>query len=100
MTLTVDIARIAIVVNLLVLAGLLYVWGQTYRELGSKHSLGLLIFGVFLFAENGLALYFYFQHPVLKVWVDSIPDIAQLAMTALRVLETGGLLFLAWVSWD
>lgn len=100
MTLAVDIARVAIVLNVILLAALLSVWARTYRELGSKHSLGLLIFGFFLFAENGLALYFYFQHPVLKVWVESIPNIAQFAMTALRVLETGGLLFLAWVSWD
>lgn len=100
MTLWVDVARVAIVGNLALLVGLLWLWGRTYRALGSKHSLGLVVFGGFLFAENAFALYFYFLHPVLRVWVSSVPPIAQGAMTLLRVLELFALAVLFWVTWD
>ena len=42
MSLWVDVARIAIGVNLLLLAALLVVWGRNYREFRSKHTFGLL----------------------------------------------------------
>jgi hypothetical protein len=100
MTLWVDVARVAIILNVALLLGLDYVWGRNYRQFRSKHTLGLLLFGTLLLAENLLALYFYFFHPVLQVWVTSIPDLAQFAMTSLRVLEFGGLLFLSWTTWD
>jgi hypothetical protein len=100
MALWVDVARVAIVVNLVLLAGLGWVWGRNYWRLRSKHALGLALFAAFLLAENGLALYFYFLHPVLRVWVTSIPEVAQVAMTSLRLLESGGLLFVSWVTWD
>lgn len=100
MTLWVDIARVAIVLNLALLGGVLAVWSRNYVRLRSKHALGLVLFGSFLLVENGFALYFYFLDPVLRVWVSSVPEIAQIAMTALRVLETGGFAFLAWVTWD
>ena len=100
MSLWVDVARVAIAVNLLLLVALLVVWGRNYREFRTKHTLGLLLFAGFLFLENGLAFYFYLLHPVLKVWVNEVPTIAQLAMTALRVAELGGLAFITWVSWD
>lgn len=100
MTLWVDVARVTIVANLVLLVGLGYVWGRNYWQFRSKHTLGLLLFAVFLLAENGLALYFYFLHPVLQVWVSSIPDVAQIAMTSLRVLEFAGLVVLSWATWD
>jgi hypothetical protein len=100
MTLLVDIARAAIVANLLLLLGLCYVWSGNYRRLRSKHSLGLLLFAGFLLVENGFALYFYFLDPVLRVWVTQVPDVAQVAMTTLRVLEAAGLTALTWTAWD
>ncbi|MFC6725289.1 hypothetical protein ACFQE1_13100 [Halobium palmae] len=99
MTVWVDVARVAIAVNLLLLASLVYVWGRNYAELRSSLALGLLLFGVFLFLENGLAFYFYFLEVTLRVWVESVPVLAQLAMTALRVCETVALLFLTWTTW-
>ncbi|MDZ7701055.1 MAG: hypothetical protein U5J98_02735 [Halobacteriales archaeon] len=100
MSLWVDVARVAIGANLLLLAALLTVWGRNYLEFRSKHTFGLVLFASFLFLENGLALYFYMLHPVLKLWVTAVPSIAQLAMTALRVAEFGGLAFLTWATWD
>ena len=100
MTLLVDVARVAIVANLLLLLGLVYVWGDNYRRLHSKHALGLVLFAGFLLVENGFALYFYFLDPVLRVWVTDVPGVAQVAMTTLRVLETAGLAALSWTAWD
>jgi hypothetical protein len=99
-TLWVDVARVAIVGNLALLAGVLYTWGRTYRAPGSKHTLRLLVFGGLLAAENASALYVYFLHPVLRVWVTSVPPIAQGAMTLLRVLELFALMVLFWITWD
>jgi len=100
MTLSFDVARIAIVINLVLLLGLGYVWGSNYLRFRSKHTLGLLLFSAMLFVENGFALYFYMLDPVLSVWITGIPDIAQQAMTILRVLESAALAFLTWVTWD
>jgi len=100
MALWVDVARVAIVANLILLSGLGFIWGRNYWRLRSKHALGLAAFAGFLLVENGLALYFYFFHPVLRVWVTQVPTTAQGAMTALRLLEFGGLVILSWISWD
>jgi len=100
MTLWYDVARVAIVINLGLLLGLGYVWGRNYWRFRSKHTLGLLLFSAMLFVENGVALYLYMLDPVLSVWVSGIPDIAQRAMTLLRVFEVAALAFLSWVTWD
>jgi hypothetical protein len=96
-----DVARVAAGVNVLLLAILLGIWGRNYLELRSKHTLGLAIFALFLFAENILSLYIYIVDPTLSAWFSSdVPNIAWRAMMALHVLETGGLLFLTWTTWD
>ncbi|MFC7154210.1 hypothetical protein ACFQPA_01910 [Halomarina halobia] len=100
MTLWVDVARIAILANVLLTLVLGYVWGRNYLQFRSKQTLGLVLFTGFLLLENLLALYFYMFEPTLRVWVTSVPPIAQGAMTALRLCEFGGLFFLTWVTWD
>jgi len=100
MALWVDVARIAIGLNLILLAALESVWIRNHLQVRSKQTLGLAAFGGFLFVENGFALYFYLFHPVLRVWVTAVPTIAQIAMTTLRVLELGALVFLTWITWD
>lgn len=94
------VAQLAIVGNLVVLAGLSYVWGQNYRTFGSKHALGLLIFAGALFVENGLALYVFRVHPITHTWVSTAAQIAQMSMMALRVLEFLAIGFLAWITLD
>jgi len=97
----IDIARAAVSVNILLLAGLLYVWGRNYYEIRSKHTLGLLIFGVLLLGENASALYFYSLDPFLSVWYsNAMPDPPWKATVLLHVLEAIGLAVLAWVTWD
>ena len=96
-----DVARLAAGVNLLLLGILLSIWGRNYLEFRSKHTLGLAVFASFLLAENGLSLYVYLVDPMLSAWFASdVPAIAWRAMMALHVLETVGLVFLLWVTWD
>jgi hypothetical protein len=96
-----DVARLATGVNVLLLAGLAYVWGRNYARLRSKHTLGLLVFSLFLLAENGLTLYYYMLDPDLSLWFNTqMPIIVWQATMVLHVLQTVGLLFLAWVTWD
>jgi hypothetical protein len=97
----IDLARLAAGLNVLLLCVLGYVWGRNYYQIRSKHTLGNLLFAAFLLAENALALYFYLIHQDLSVWFSTaVPVIAWQAMMALHVLETFGLAFLVWVTWD
>lgn len=101
MSLWFDVARVAHALNVLLLLGLGYVWVRNYLEFRSKHTLGLLLFSVFLLAENAFALYIYFVDGTLSVWFASeVPDIAWQAMMVLPALEALGLGFLLWVTWD
>lgn len=97
------IVQLCAVLNVLLLGVLLAVWGRNWWQLRSKHTLGLLLFAVFLFGENALAAYFFVVDPTLSGWIHNdqlVPYPAQLALAVLRVLEFGGLLFLTWVTWD
>lgn len=101
MTAWVDVARFAAAVNVVLLATLCGVWGRNYLAFRTKHTLGLSVFAMFLLAENAVALYYYQVDPTLSVWFGTaVPAVAWRAMLALHVLETVGLAFLAWVTWD
>lgn len=96
------IATLVTSLNILLLLGLLAVWGRNYLDLRSKHPLGLAVFAVLLLCRNVWALYIYQFDPLLAAWFasDAVPGIAWQAMLVLHVLETGALAFLAWVTWD
>ena len=91
------------VLNIVLLAVLVSVWGRNWWQLRSKHTLGLALFGAFLLGENALAAYFFIVDPTLSAWIHNdqmVPYPAQLALAVLRVLEFLGLAFLTWVTWD
>ena len=101
MSIWVDVARVATAVNAVLLLALASVWGRNYLQFRSKHPLGLLIFSFFLLAQNLLALYMYLVDPTLSGWFSTaVPAIAWRAMMMLHVLETVGLAFLAWITFD
>lgn len=103
MTALVTLYQLLTLANLVLLTGLAYVWGRNYAEMRSKHTLGLLLFALFLLGENGMAAYFFLVDPQLSGWISNaqqVPPPAQLAMAALRVAQFGGLVFLTWVTWD
>lgn len=97
----IDLARIAVSLNILLLVVLIYVWGRNYSQIRSKHTLGLLVFGVLLLGENVSGLYFYWLDPVRSVWFrNNMATPAWQATVLLHLLETVGLAVLAWVTWD
>ncbi|SFR51388.1 hypothetical protein [Halogeometricum limi] len=101
MSLWVDVARVASAANVVLLLALASVWGRNYLQFRSKHPLGLLIFAVFLLAQNALALYMYLVDPTLSGWFSTaVPVIVWRLMMLLHVFETVGLLFLAWITFD
>ena len=93
MSLLLDVARVAAATNVVLLLVLLWIWGQSYRQIRSKQTLGTLVFAVALLAENLLAVYYYVAGPAM-------PDPAIRAMMYLQVLETIALVFLTYVTWD
>lgn len=94
-------AQIAVGLNLLFLGSLIWVWGRNYLTLRSKHTLGMLVFAVLLFAENGFALYYYLIDKDLSIWFSTqVPDVAWYAMLLFHVLEAAALAFLTWVTLD
>ena len=100
MSLWVDVAEAAAVLNVLLLVGLGAIWGRNYRQLRSKHALGLLVFGGLLLLENLLWVYAYSFNSAFRGWVYDGTSFTQQAMMGLCVLESVGLLVLAWVTWD
>jgi len=100
MAIWIDIARVAAALNVGLLVALGVVWGRNYRRLRSKHALGLLAFSGFLLVENLLWVYAYSVNPTFRGWLYDGTPFAQQAMMSLCVLESVGLLVLAWVTWD
>ena len=102
MTLWVTVAQVATALNIVLLLGLSYIWGRNYLTFRSKHTLGLLIFAVFLLLENGLVLYYYLLDPTLSVWwhSEAVPAIVWQTQMAINVAQTVGLVFLLWITLD
>ncbi|MFB6167560.1 MAG: hypothetical protein ABEJ43_01810 [Haloferacaceae archaeon] len=101
MSVWVDTARVATALNVILLAVLAVVWGRNWLRLKSKHTLGLLTFGLLLLAENALAFYYYLLDPTLSAWFSTqVPAIVWRLMLAVHVLETLAVAFLAWVTLD
>lgn len=101
MSLWFDIVRVAVGLNVILLAVLLIIWGRNYLEFRSKHTLGLSLFAIFLLAENALSLYIFIVDPTLSAWFASeVPNVVWRAMMVLHVFQTIGLAFLFWITWD
>ena len=92
MSLMLDIARLAAGVNILLLAGLIGIWANNYRQMQAPLLLGLMTFGALLLAENVSALYFYLTAPAM-------PTLAVQSMMLIQVLETVAIAALAYVTW-
>jgi hypothetical protein len=100
MGLWLDAAAAATALNVLLLVVLLGIWVRNYREFGSKHALGFVLFGLMLLAENVLAFYYYVLDPNVATLLNSAAPIAGRAMMSVQVLELAALAFLLWITWD
>lgn len=97
------VAKAATALNVVLLLGLGYIWGRNYLTFRSKHTLGLLVFALFLVLENGLVLYYYLIDPTLSAWWHDeslVPMIVWQTQMAINVAQTVGLSFLLWITLD
>ncbi|WP_267639779.1 hypothetical protein [Haloarchaeobius amylolyticus] len=103
MSIWVDLAKAATVANVVLLLSLGYVWGRNFVKFRSKHTMGLLVFSALLLMENLLILYYYLIDPDLSAWWHNeslVPTVVWQWQMAIHALQTIGLGFLAWVTWD
>ena len=93
MSVILDAARAAAGINVLLLLVVIGVWVNTYQEIRAPFTLASMIFAGFLLAENVIALFFYFNAPVM-------PTVAVQVMMILQILETAGISVLAYITWQ
>jgi hypothetical protein len=95
------LARIAVGLNLALLAVLGFVWARNYYRLRSKQTLGMLVFAALLFVENAFTFYVYLFDDVLSGWfATAVPDVAWQAMLLFHAFEMVALAILTWVTLD
>jgi hypothetical protein len=80
--------------NIAVLAVLTAVWVRNYREFRTPLVLALVVFGLVLLAENGVAIYFFFSMKLLY----SADSMVHSAVAVLRAMQFVALAFLAWAT--
>jgi hypothetical protein len=95
MALWLDLARLTVGLNMVLLAALGGVWLRNYLDHGARHTLMLLVFAAVLFLQNVLWLYFYTLHPAFVGWYLASGIDVQLGVLALCGLELVGLAVLA-----
>ena len=87
-------ANIALaVVNMAVVAGVLYIYAKNFGALRSKLALGLIAFSSILVIQNVTAAFMYWQLAQAYSAAVAIP------ILLITALETTGLLVLFWVTW-
>jgi hypothetical protein len=96
MSLTLDAARTAAVINVVLLLGLIAIWVRNYREIRAPMTLGSIVFAVLLLGENALAFYYYTLAPIRTEL--SAPAVR--AMMYLQILEAIGIAVLSYVTWQ
>jgi hypothetical protein len=99
MSVWLNVAVAAAALNLVLLAILGSVWLRNYRQHGASHTLGLLVFAVFLIIQNALWFYFYQFHPAFIGWFVNASMDVQIGMMLLCSLETIALIFLFRITW-
>jgi hypothetical protein len=100
MTVWADVSRVAMGLNVVLLLVLCGIWARNYREFGSKHTLGLLLFGLLILGENAIGLYYFTWHPMMAGWFFGLPEVVATVMMTLQVLESFAIGFLLWITWD
>jgi hypothetical protein len=90
MALWLDLARITVGLNLVILAAL-----GNYLDHGARHTAMLQVFAAVLFLQNVLWLYFYTLHPAFVGWYLASALDVQLGVLALCGFELVGLAVLA-----
>jgi len=89
---TFQIAAVFSFINIMLLLGLIVVYGNSFRKIRGEFTAGLLFFvGLFL-VQNLLALYSY-----VAMFMYYASDVGTLVL-AITVTQTAGLAVLVWLS--
>ena len=59
MALLMDLALLTSAVNIVLLAGLLYIYVKTFRKTRAIFTVGLMVFSLLFLIQNGVAVYSY-----------------------------------------
>lgn len=92
MSTTLDAARVAAALNVVLLTVQVTIWARNLRQIRSRQTVGSLVFALFLLAENLLAVYYY-NFATIPL---SAPAVR--AMMYLQILETIGIAVLVYVT--
>jgi hypothetical protein len=93
-------ASVATAINVVLLLALVGVWVRNYRTFGSKHALGLVVFGLFLLAENLLTFNYYVINSQVAAYLAAEDPVAGRAMMSVALLQTIALVVLTWTTFD
>lgn len=94
MSATLNAARVAAGLNVVLLVALAAMWVRNYRMIRSKRTLGSIVFALLLLAENSLAFYYYNFADIAL----SVPAVR--AMMYLQILEAAAIVVLVAVFWE
>ncbi len=78
--------------NVLLLVGLMTIYGNSFRKIRAEFTIGLFFFAAMFLAENLIALYSY-----LTMFMYFASDVGPLVMT-ITIAQTVGLGALLWMS--
>ncbi len=81
------------IINVILLAGLIYIYFQNYRRMHSKFALGLLFFAAFFLVQNLMAI--YFQVAMVNYYT---PEVSE-HIFILTSIQTLGLVILSFITW-
>ncbi len=87
-----QVAALFSLVNILLLVGLIAVYGNGFRKIKAEFTAGLLFFAGLFLLQNFLAFYSY-----VAMFMYYAPDVEMLVM-AITVVQTAGLAVLLWLS--
>lgn len=90
-----DLGSVLAVLNIVLLLGLLFIYGRAYGSIRSYFTLGLLLFASLFLFQNVIAAYSYLAMAPL---VQGAASTYILAITAVQALGLSVLLFVTWRS--
>lgn len=99
MRFSLTVARVAAGMNVILSIGLGTIWLRNYRDNGAVHTLGLVVFAIFLLGENTLWVYFYVFVSEFVLWFVNAPFEIQFGLILLCALELFALLSLVRITW-
>lgn len=98
MSILLDLSRLALAGNVVLLVALGAVWVQSFRRTRAQYPLALLVVAGLLFVQNLVWGYLYLFDDAYVGWFQDVGGELQLALFSLCGLETLALAGLGWIT--